>query len=167
VKLPAAAESTPITYADAHGNQYVAVVATGGGLIGAPLLSDAVIAYSLSGSNTVSVASVKRLPTQAVQSTPSSTTVPGKPLVPEPADSAQASLFPPGPGREVMLRVCSGCHSANVSAQRRMSAKEWNDLVQNMAGRGAVATDEEFDEVSAYLARSFPRSGAQPTPGPK
>jgi hypothetical protein len=39
-----------------------------------------------------------------------------------------------------------------------MDAKEWNDLVQTMAGRGAVATDEEFDEISAYLARSFPKS---------
>ncbi len=161
VKLPAAAESTPITYADTHGNQYVAVVATGGGLIGAPLLSDAVIAYSLSGSNTVSVASEKHLPA------PPAATVHGEPLISGPLDSAPAELFPPGPGREVMLRVCSECHSANVSAQRRMSAKEWNDLVQNMAGRGAVATDEEFDEISDYLTRSFPRSGAQPAPAPK
>ncbi len=30
VKLPASAESTPITYADAKGQQYIAVVATGG-----------------------------------------------------------------------------------------------------------------------------------------
>jgi quinoprotein glucose dehydrogenase len=159
VKLPASAESTPITYADAHGNQHVAVVATGGGLIGAPLLSDAVIAYSLSGSNRVSVASERHLPPQSVQSAPSSPTVT--------SDSAQAFLFPPGPGREVMLRVCSECHSVNMLARRHMSAKEWNDLVQNMAGRGAVATDEEFDEISAYLARSFPRSGAQAAPAPK
>ncbi len=47
VKLPASAEATPITYADAHAKQYVAVVATGGGLIGAPLLSDEVIAWTL------------------------------------------------------------------------------------------------------------------------
>jgi quinoprotein glucose dehydrogenase len=47
VKLPASAEATPITYADANGKQYVAVVATGGGLIGAPLLSDSVIAWTL------------------------------------------------------------------------------------------------------------------------
>jgi quinoprotein glucose dehydrogenase len=47
VKLPASAEATPITYTDAHGKQYVAVVATGGGLIGAPLLSDSIIAWTL------------------------------------------------------------------------------------------------------------------------
>jgi quinoprotein glucose dehydrogenase len=47
VKLPAAAEATPITYADAKGKQYVAIVSTGGGLIGAPLLSDSLVVYTL------------------------------------------------------------------------------------------------------------------------
>lgn len=47
VKLPASAEATPITYTDAHGKQYVAVVATGGGLIGAQLASDTIIAWTL------------------------------------------------------------------------------------------------------------------------
>jgi quinoprotein glucose dehydrogenase len=168
VKLPAAAESTPITYADSHGNQYVSIVATGGGLVGAPLLSDAVITYSLSGSNSVSVASEKHLPTESAppaQQPPA--TAPAKPSISEPSDSAQAVLFPPGPGREVMLRVCSKCHSASVSAHQRMNANEWNDLVQNMAGRGAVATDEEFDEIATYLARSFPRTGAPAAHAPR
>jgi quinoprotein glucose dehydrogenase len=169
VKLPASAESTPITYADAAGTQYVAVVATGGGLIGAPLTSDVVIAYSLSG--TESVSSVLDGNSFSAEATPPGSadgeryvaahfdsTMPGSP---------QSSLFPPGPGRELMLKVCSGCHSANVSASKRMSAQEWRSLVQTMAGRGAVATDEEFDEISGYLARSFPRPGAQPAPGPK
>ncbi len=40
VKLPASAESTPITYADAKGQQYIAVVATGGFGIGAALAGD-------------------------------------------------------------------------------------------------------------------------------
>ena len=47
VKLPASAEATPITYADADGKQYVVIVATGGGLIGAAPLSDSVVAYTL------------------------------------------------------------------------------------------------------------------------
>jgi quinoprotein glucose dehydrogenase len=164
VKLPAAAESTPITYADAHGNQYVTVVATGGGLIGAPLLSDAVIAYSLSG--TKSVSSVLENNSPASSPTPAAS-VSVAPNVTVQPNSSQTSVFPPGPGRETMLRVCSGCHLVNVSASKRMDAKEWNDLVQAMAGRGAVATDEEFDEISAYLARSFPRSGATAAPPPR
>ena len=45
--LPASAESIPITYTDEHGKQYVAIVATGGGLLRAPLLSDELIAFKL------------------------------------------------------------------------------------------------------------------------
>jgi quinoprotein glucose dehydrogenase len=159
VKLPASAESTPITYADAGGTQYVAVVATGGGLIGAPLASDAVIAYSLSG--TKSVSSVLDGNSPAAAATPPGSADNERYVVAH-LDSAQSSPFPPGPGRELMLKVCSGCHSANVSASKRMDAQDWHSLVQTMAGRGAVATDEDFDEISSYLARSFPISGAQP-----
>jgi len=46
-KLPASAEATPITYAGAGGRQFVAVVATGGGLIGAKAASDTLMAFSL------------------------------------------------------------------------------------------------------------------------
>ena len=45
--LPASAESIPITYTDEQGKQYVAIVATGGGLLRAPLLSDQLIAFKL------------------------------------------------------------------------------------------------------------------------
>jgi hypothetical protein len=66
-----------------------------------------------------------------------------------------------------MFRVCSGCYSLNLSASQRMNAREWNDLVQVMASRGAIATDGEFDEISAYLARTFPRSSKHATPAAK
>lgn len=164
VGLPAAAESTPITYADAGGNQYVAVVATGGGLIGAPLLSDVLIAYSLNGSKPASSVLEGRLPGEATPPVPTGS---GESDVAIPPNATPDSLFPPGPGRDVMLRVCSGCHSPNLSASRRMDAKEWNDLVQVMASRGAAATDEEFDEISAYLAKTFPRSNGKTPSAPR
>ncbi|MDB5458015.1 MAG: Quinoprotein glucose dehydrogenase [Caulobacter sp.] len=47
VKLPASGYATPITYADAKRKQYVAIVATGGSQVGAPLLSDSLVVYSL------------------------------------------------------------------------------------------------------------------------
>ena len=163
VGLPAAAEATPITYADARGNQYIAVVATGGGLIGAPLLSDVLITYSLNGSRPVSSVLDGGRPGEA---TPPSNAASIESYTASSQNPTTASSFPPGPGRELMFRVCSGCHSVNVSVSRRMDAREWNDLVQAMAARGAVATDEEFDEISAYLARSFPRSSTQTAPAP-
>lgn len=45
-KLPASGYATPVTY-QAKGKQYLAVVATGGSQVGAPLLSDSLVVYSL------------------------------------------------------------------------------------------------------------------------
>jgi mono/diheme cytochrome c family protein len=75
--------------------------------------------------------------------------------------SAQNHL-PPGPGHDLMVRVCSGCHAPDIAANQHLNPQEWNGLVQNMSARGAVATDEEFDQITDYLARSFPRTAPPP-----
>jgi len=51
VKLPGAAEATPITYQGRDGRQYVVITATGGGFFGNPVTGDIVIAFSLDGSH--------------------------------------------------------------------------------------------------------------------
>jgi quinoprotein glucose dehydrogenase len=146
VKLPASAESTPITYADAKGQQYIAVVATGGLLIGAALAGDSLVVFSLTGENTDTLASLAK-PQDA---TPAANAVASVP--------SASSHLPPGPGHDLTVRVCSACHSPDLAASQHLSAQEWNSLVQNMSARGAVATDAEFDQITDYLARSFPRS---------
>lgn len=47
VKLPGAAEATPMTYQGRDGKQYVVITATGGGFFNNPVTSDSVIAYAL------------------------------------------------------------------------------------------------------------------------
>ena len=47
VTLNASAESTPISYKGSDGRQFVAITATGGGLIGAKLEGDEVVAFAL------------------------------------------------------------------------------------------------------------------------
>jgi quinoprotein glucose dehydrogenase len=160
VKLPASAESTPITYADAKGQQYVAVVATGGGLIGAPLLSDSVVAFSLTGESTDTLTeSLAKPATQTAAPAAGTNTAASGPPAPAAGDSVD--LLPPGPGRDLTVRVCSGCHSPALAASQRLSPQEWNNMVQIMSSRGAVATDDELSQITAYLARSFP-NGAPP-----
>ena len=142
VKLPASAESTPITYADEQGQQYVAVVATGGFGIGAALAGDSLVVFSLHGEATSTLTSAQPItqPAVAAAAVPSTET-----------------HLPPGPGHDLTVRVCSGCHSPDLATTQRLSAQEWNALVQTMAARGAMATDQEFDTITDYLARSFPR----------
>lgn len=45
--LPASAHATPITYSDANGNQYIAIVSTGGSFLDSPVQSDEIISFSL------------------------------------------------------------------------------------------------------------------------
>lgn len=73
-----------------------------------------------------------------------------------PADEHKA--LPAGPGRELMIRVCSPCHSPDVAADQQLDPAGWKTLVDQMAGKGALATDAEFDEIVQYLANAFPAS---------
>lgn len=64
--------------------------------------------------------------------------------------------LPPGPGRDVMVRVCSQCHSPEIAAHENLDAQGWKDLVNQMANNGANATDAEFDTITKYLTATFP-----------
>ena len=71
-----------------------------------------------------------------------------------PAD--EHPVLPPGPGRELMIRVCSTCHSPDQAAEQQLDPEGWKTLVDQMASKGAAATDEELDEIVRYLANAFP-----------
>ena len=55
-----------------------------------------------------------------------------------------------------MIRVCSQCHSPDEAADQQLDAAGWKGLVDQMASKGAVATEAEFDEIVQYLAGAFP-----------
>jgi hypothetical protein len=85
----------------------------------------------------------------------------GKPSTPVavllPKPPTPMSQFPQAPGRDLTLKVCSGCHSPGLAAKQHLNPQEWRDLVRFMAAQGAVATDTQLNQITAYLARSFPR----------
>lgn len=161
--LPASAESIPITYLNEDGKQYVAVVATGGGLLRAPLLSDELIAFTLDdgkggGPNVVQASPNPR----ASQQSPP----PASPATSQITDptlkaklSRQAALLPPGPGRDVTIRACSTCHGLDVITNARLTPQEWTNVVQTMSAKGTQATPAELDMIRTYLAQAFTRAG--------
>jgi mono/diheme cytochrome c family protein len=57
-----------------------------------------------------------------------------------------------------MIRVCSQCHSPDQAADQQLDSAGWKTLVDQMAAKGAMATDAELDEIVQYLARAFPAS---------
>jgi competence protein ComEA len=52
-------------------------------------------------------------------------------------------------------RVCGGCHDSATAAGARHSRLEWQGVVEDMASRGASATDAETREIVDWLARHY------------
>jgi competence protein ComEA len=73
-----------------------------------------------------------------------------------PALADDFKSLPEGQGRDVMVRVCSQCHSPEIVAQQKLDPQGWKDLVNQMANNGANGTDAEFDTIAKYLATAFP-----------
>lgn len=64
--------------------------------------------------------------------------------------------LPPGAGRDVMIRVCSKCHDPELAADQENDGAGWKALVDQMASKGADASDAEFAQIVDYLAKAFP-----------
>jgi competence protein ComEA len=75
-----------------------------------------------------------------------------------PAPADEHPKLPAGDGRDVMIRVCSPCHSPDSAADQDLDADGWKKLVDDMAAKGADATDAQLDQIVHYLATAFPPS---------
>ena len=63
---------------------------------------------------------------------------------------AQQAPLPDAPGRAVVEKVCLGCHGAELILPAR-SVPVWRETLELMKGFGAVATDEEWTTIHAYI----------------
>ena len=104
-------------------------------------------------------------PVLAQQPSPSAT--------PPPSQSPEDAL-PAGPGKDVVLRVCTACHDASQFAFARYTPAEWDIEIAKMQSAGAEMTAEEQATISAYMAKNLnsnpapaaaPGSDAKPPPG--
>ncbi|MGC4080621.1 MAG: cytochrome c [Vicinamibacterales bacterium] len=64
--------------------------------------------------------------------------------------------LPAGDGRDVMIRVCSKCHDPELAADQQFDEAGWKALVDQMASKGAEATEDEFAQIVRYLTKAFP-----------
>jgi cytochrome c5 len=69
--------------------------------------------------------------------------------------AAPAAVLPSGPGKELVEARCSACHDLERITIARRHKAEWPTLVANMVGRGAVATPDEAQAITTYLAAHF------------
>lgn len=73
--------------------------------------------------------------------------------------------LPPGPGKDVVMRVCTACHEAGQFAYARMTPQEWDSEIAKMQSAGAYMTADEQLAISAYLAKYLSPAAAVPPAG--
>jgi competence protein ComEA len=66
--------------------------------------------------------------------------------------------FPPGEGRDVVMRLCVKCHSPDIILASGQDRVGWENTIVKMARKGAEGTDEDFTDIADYLTANFPPS---------
>ena len=56
---------------------------------------------------------------------------------------------------ETMDRACRMCHPIENITRMRRTVREWADVLTTMQGRGANATEDEFEGIHWYLSRYY------------
>ena len=79
---------------------------------------------------------------------------------------AQKDL-PEGTGKPATVRVCTGCHGAEMFAATRLGNAEWDRMIANMTTeRGVAITDADYATVLKYLTTymAAPKANLSKTP---
>jgi cytochrome c5 len=71
------------------------------------------------------------------------------------AAAVGTSVFPAAPQRDLVVRTCAACHAPEIVVAKRHTADEWNEIIAKMVDRGAVANEEEQQQILDYLAKFF------------
>ncbi len=71
-----------------------------------------------------------------------------------PAAVGQAP-FPEGPGRDLLLQVCTQCHAPNRILEADATADDWQFILYDMIGRGAPVHQEDIGTLEKYLVENF------------
>ena len=69
--------------------------------------------------------------------------------------------FPDGPGKDIFVAVCGGCHDIN-RARAGYTPTGWNTLQHMMQNFGTPIAPEDWPTVTAYLIKAFPERPRPP-----
>ena len=68
---------------------------------------------------------------------------------------ASQSRFPAGSGRDALFKVCGNCHSPDIALAQAKTHDEWIKTLDEMANNGALGSDEEWNQIQAYLDKNY------------
>jgi competence ComEA-like helix-hairpin-helix protein len=60
-------------------------------------------------------------------------------------------------GQEIVVTVCSTCHSSQLVTASRRTRQQWQQTVKQMIDRGAPVSSEQFLAVVNYLSAHYGR----------
>ena len=63
--------------------------------------------------------------------------------------------LPDGKGKDVVMRLCSGCHAVTVFAKERHTPEKWASIVDSMVAKGMEASDDELATINSYLSTNL------------
>jgi cytochrome c5 len=62
---------------------------------------------------------------------------------------------PDGPGKAILLNICTMCHDLGRIKSAHRSAEEWEETLSSMLNEGAPLSDEQFLVIHEYLSEHF------------
>jgi putative heme-binding domain-containing protein len=77
--------------------------------------------------------------------------------------------LPEGKGKAEFQRICSSCHGVSMATGQRMDQAQWTGVVNDMVSKGAQGTQQDFDNIIAYLTANYGKDRpmtAAPAPAP-
>jgi competence protein ComEA len=78
--------------------------------------------------------------------------------------AAGQSHLPASPGREATQRICGTCHEIEAVIASRRTRIGWEQMTEEMIGRGAEGSAEEMAAVVAYLTEYFGKVNVNTAP---
>ena len=67
----------------------------------------------------------------------------------------QHGPLPDGPGKEILLNICTRCHDTQRIRRERLSAEGWLEILDAMLNEGAPLSERDLPVLLRYLARNF------------
>ena len=68
---------------------------------------------------------------------------------------AGAQDLPAGPGKDTVEKVCTTCHGLEAIVTMQGNKDIWQSVVDDMKGRGADGSNEDFTAIVNYLGKYF------------
>ena len=66
-----------------------------------------------------------------------------------------AQDIPDGPGKDTTVRICTGCHGAEMWAGAHKSNNDWDQTITSMTEKGLSINDADYATVLDYLSKNL------------